>query len=164
VKATAFLIGLLLVAGQALWAQPPPDSGRFTVPGKEEYFLDPATQKLSIEVHLWGEVAKPGVFRVPLGTNVLELISLAGGPTEYSNLSKVKLTRRASGGTASIVETVDLARYTDAKGNPLIPMLAPGDLITVPRNFRHAWERSIKLVGDIVIVANLIFLISQIKK
>ena len=106
-KATSFLIGLLLVAGQALWAQPPPDSGRFTVPGKEEYFLDPATQKLSIEVHLWGEVTRPGVFRVPLGTNVLELISLAGGPTEYSNLSKVKLTRRASGGNASIVETVD---------------------------------------------------------
>ena len=163
-KATAFIISLLLLGVQTLGAQALSDSGQLKVPPKEEYFLDPATQKLSIEVHLWGEVSKPGVYRVPLGTNVLELVSLAGGPTEYSNLSKVKLTRRASGGTASIVETVDLAQYTDAKGKPLIPMLAPGDLITVPRNFRHAWERSIKLVGDIVIVANLIFLISQIKK
>lgn len=155
--------GLLLLAGQALWAQPPPDTGRFTVPGKEEYFLDPATQKLSIEVHLWGEVARPGIYRVALGTNVLELLSQAGGPTEFSNLSKVKLTHKGPSG-ASRIQTVDIAAFTDGKSSAPIPMLGPGDLVTVPRNVRYAWESTIKLVGDVVIVANLIFLISQIKK
>ena len=162
-KATAFLTGLLLVAGQALWAQPPPDSGRFTVPGKEEYFLDPATQKLSIEVHLWGEVTRPGIYRVPLGTNMIELISQAGGPTEFSNLSKVKLTHKGPSGS-SRTETVDLARYADGKASAPIPILGPGDLVTVPRNVRYAWESTIRLVGDVVTVANLFYLISQIKK
>ena len=165
VKRFALVVGLLLLAGQGLRAQVPPDSGKVTVPGKEEYFLDPATGKLSIEVHLWGEVKSPGVYRVPLGTNVMELISLAGGPTEYSNLSKVTLTRRTSGGGASsLIEKVDLARYTEARGAVQIPLLAPGDLVTVPRNVRHAWETSIRLIGDVVTIVNLIYLISLIKK
>lgn len=163
-KAIPFLIGLLLLGAQTLGAQALSDTGSLKIPPKEDYFLDPATQKLSIEVHLWGEVSRPGVYRVPLGTNVMELISLAGGPTEYSNLSKVKLTRRASGGMSSIVETVNLALYTDAKGKPLVPMLAPGDLVTVPRNIRHAWETTMTIVRDIVVVANLIYLVSLMKK
>jgi len=163
VKRLALVVGLLLLAGQGLLAQAPPDSGKAKFPEKEEYFIDPATQKLSIEVHLWGEVTRPGVYRVPLGTNVMELISQAGGPTEFSNLSKVKLTHRGLSG-GSTIEIVDLARYTEAKGAVSIPVLGPGDLVTVPRNVRHAWESSIKLVGDVVIIANLIFLISQIRK
>jgi hypothetical protein len=162
-KKLALVTGLLLLAGLALWAQPPPDYGKSAVPGMEEYFIDPATQKLSIEVHLWGEVTRPGIYRVPLGTNMVELISRAGGPTEFSNLSRVKLTHKGPGGTSRI-EAVDLARYTEGKASAPIPILGPGDLVTVPRNVRYAWESTIRLVGDVVTVANLFYLISQIKK
>jgi len=114
-------------------------------------------------VHVWGEVTKPGVYRVPLGTNVIEVISQAGGPTEFSNLSKVKLTQKGPSGTSRI-ETVDLARYTDGKGSATVPVLGPGDLVAVPRNTRYAWESSIRLVGDMVTIANLFYLISLTKK
>jgi hypothetical protein len=159
------IILLCLVFGwwPTLWAQISPATGKATFPGKEEYFVDPTTQKLMIDVHAWGEVTHPGVYRVPLGTNVLELISQAGGPTEYSNLSRVKLTHREPSGS-SRVETVDLPYYLDAKSGPPIPVLGPGDVVTVPRNIRHAWENSIKLVGDILTVASLFYLISQIQK
>lgn len=61
---------------------------------RDKYLLGPE-QQLQIIVHIWGEVNKPGDYLVPDGTNVLELISQAGGPTEYANLSHVQLTRAA---------------------------------------------------------------------
>lgn len=154
---------LALAWASALWAQAPIDTGKATFPGKEEYFVDPLTQKLMIDVHAWGEVTHPGVYRVPLGTNVLELISQAGGPTEYSNLSRIKLNHWRPGGSTR-VETVDLPHYLDSKTGTPIPVLGPGDVVTIPRNFRHAWENTIKLVGDIVTIATLFYLISQTKK
>ncbi len=57
---------------------------------KENYLIG-EEQNLEIIVHIWGEVKSPGEKRVPDGTNIMELISKAGGPSEYSNLSKVSL-------------------------------------------------------------------------
>ncbi len=52
-------------------------------------------EKLEMVVHIWGEVRSPGEYRVSYDTNLLELISKAGGPTSYANLSKVRLTRES---------------------------------------------------------------------
>lgn len=59
-----------------------------------EYILG-TEEKLEMIVHIWGEVKSPGEYRVPYDTNVLELISKAGGPSAYANLSKVRLTRES---------------------------------------------------------------------
>jgi len=56
------------------------------------YMLD-NEDELKMIVHIWGEVRNPGEMIVPYETNILELISKAGGPTQYANLTKVRLTR-----------------------------------------------------------------------
>src|SRR5438093_2997103 len=54
-------------------------------------------QGLEMIVHIIGEVQKPGEYRVPDQTNLLELVSKAGGPTQFSRLSQISL-RRVPGG------------------------------------------------------------------
>ena len=49
--------------------------------------------KFEMVVHIWGEVRIPGEYRVKEQTNLLELISKAGGPTEFSNLANVRVRR-----------------------------------------------------------------------
>ena len=51
---------------------------------KDQYQIGP-DEKLLIRVHIFGEVQKPGEYLVPDDTDLLELISKAGGPTEFSN-------------------------------------------------------------------------------
>ena len=53
-------------------------------------------EQLEMIVAIWGEVKNPGEHRVPYNTNLVELISVAGGPTRSAKLSKVQLTRQAS--------------------------------------------------------------------
>lgn len=52
-------------------------------------------EELQMKVHIWGEVKNPGEKLVPYETTVLELISKAGGPGEYADLSKVRVTRES---------------------------------------------------------------------
>lgn len=56
------------------------------------------TDYSQIVVHIWGEVLRPGEYRVTDGTDILGLISKAGGPSESANLGKVRLTRTLNDG------------------------------------------------------------------
>ncbi|HHL73621.1 MAG TPA: hypothetical protein ENJ29_14030 [Bacteroidetes bacterium] len=49
--------------------------------------------ELLIKVNIWGFVQKPGQYMVPNGTDLISLISFAGGPREEARLSTVKLIR-----------------------------------------------------------------------
>lgn len=60
-----------------------------------EYLLGDE-EKLEMVVAIWGEVRNPGEYRVAYNTNLIELISIAGGPTQSAKLSNVQLTRQAS--------------------------------------------------------------------
>ncbi len=64
-------------------------------PQKTPGYLLGEEQQLEMIVHIWGEVKNPGEFRVPYNINVLELMSKAGGPTEYADISKVSITRES---------------------------------------------------------------------
>jgi len=65
--------------------------GQLHAQEKEKYLFG-TEQQLEMIVHVFGEVRKPGEYRVPNDTNILELISKAGGPTQYSKLRKTRLT------------------------------------------------------------------------
>jgi hypothetical protein len=49
--------------------------------------------ELLIKVNIWGFVQKPGQYMVPSGTDLISLISYAGGPREQANLSRIKVIR-----------------------------------------------------------------------
>ena len=64
-------------------------------------------------VNLWGEVPQQGVYVVPTNTDIIQLISFAGGPKERSNLEEVLLYRVTGKKEAKTESCVDdrSARY-----------------------------------------------------
>src|SRR6187455_903694 len=85
----AMLLALLLVPASS-FAQS--GSTKAVTPPPKGYLL-PQEQGLEMMVHILGEVQKPGEYRVPDNTDLLELLAKAGGPTEFANLSWVKIRR-----------------------------------------------------------------------
>ena len=51
------------------------------------------TEQLKIRTYIWGQVRNPGLYIVPDDTDLLTLISSAGGPTENAKLSKIRIIR-----------------------------------------------------------------------
>lgn len=157
------------------------------VQDKDQYTIG-EEDKLEIIVHIWGEVNKPGKYKVRDDTNVLELISTAGGPTEYSNLSNVKITRGESGSLEMMnsmtsmqdseklkvkqknflekyskrVIKINLKKYLKNKHFESLPILRPGDTVVISRNKWYTMQTIIRVISQIAIIAQAWYYYSQI--
>jgi hypothetical protein len=57
------------------------------------YYYIAKPGELTMQVNLWGFVKNPGRYEVPSSTDLVQLISFAGGPTDYAKMYEVKITR-----------------------------------------------------------------------
>ncbi|HDH31252.1 MAG TPA: hypothetical protein ENH26_00570 [Candidatus Wolfebacteria bacterium] len=129
-----------------------------------------------MQVHVWGEVARPGEYLVPDGTNVLELISRAGGPTAFANLKNITLTRKevptfSKPQTASNhkenpyeknIMRVNLKSYLNNNNSNSLPVLKPGDVVVVKQNTWYKWQTIIKVISQIAIIIQVWYWYSRI--
>jgi hypothetical protein len=169
------VLAMLLVPTLALAQSSPPKSSpqasqasQTSPPGKG--YLLPQEQGLEMLVHVIGEVQKPGEYRVPDHTDVLELIAKAGGPTEFANLSWVKIrrvmpvqlsasrnvTRLTPTATVLDVNLENAWKKNKTDGDP--PRLVPGDVVVVTRNSWFGYRRFATVLRDVAIVATAYFL------
>jgi len=137
--------------------------------GQEKYILG-EEKKLQIIVYVMGEVKRPGEYQVLDNTNVLELIAKAGGPTEFSNLKSVIVTRtnRIPGTNSGNVSNrsnvmkkiikVDVHEYMNEQNSAPIIMLQPGDIVTIPGNTWRKWDFAVTVIRDIAVIATTYFL------
>lgn len=111
--AAGWALGLLL----ALFITPSLAQSNKDIPSLRNrgalYYLG-EQDELLIKVNIWGFVERPGQYMVPTGTDLISLISFAGGPREQAKLNKVKLIRNSSL-LASRLESSE--RYLAMNGN-----------------------------------------------
>jgi polysaccharide export outer membrane protein len=116
-------------------------------------------KKLEMMVHILGEVRNPGEYQVVDGTSVLELLSKAGGPTEFSQLGNITLTRALGAANSEPrVVSVNISQYLSSSQPVGIPALQPGDVVMVPRNRKYRWKLFAGIVRDLSVVASAYFL------
>jgi len=152
---------------------------------KESYLIG-EEKNLEIIVHIWGEIRQPGEKRVPDGTNILELISKAGGPTEFSNLSKVLFFSNQNPNLSPEEKSyfsdsqdkfilkdleelrktgkvaIDINKYLKNAKAQYLPRLLPGDVVYVKRNVWHKWQSFIRVASQIAIIAQVWYWYSRI--
>jgi hypothetical protein len=84
-------------------------------------------------VNLWGEVHQQGVYVVSTNTDIIQLLSYAGGPRDRSNLEEVLVYRTPGKKDVKgrILKNVNVRDILEGKSEPF--PLAPGDMIVVKR-------------------------------
>ncbi len=127
-----------------------------TQPGVAGYYVYLGEEReLQINVQIWGQVLRPGMYSVPNTTDLVALISFAGGPGENADLGRVKLVRRLSSEVE--VFTVDLRKFIKGDGQEEIPELKPGDTVIVPRTFFHSVSRLVSFLAQTAIIAGVYY-------
>jgi protein involved in polysaccharide export with SLBB domain len=135
-----------------------------TVPQGAFYdYSDPQT--VNIKVAVWGWVKFPGKYIVPSYSNVNDLLSYAGGPTDAAHLENLKLVRTNKDSTQTLTDIL----YKDIMMNPTkgemdkAPALYPGDVLLVtgePRlYFKDFLTITVAVISAAVSLATLIYLI-----
>ncbi len=57
------------------------------------YYYISKSGEITMPINLWGYVKNPGRYEVPISTDLVQLVSFAGGPLADANLTDVKITR-----------------------------------------------------------------------
>lgn len=137
------------------------------------YFLTPDDQ-LAIRVNVWGFVAKPGQYVVPQNTNLISMISYAGGPMQDAKLKSVRIIRDSSFKLAELtmkspdldgenrkdkkdVLVVNVKKYIDDGDESKIPKLMPGDTIIVPGSKFQSFSRVLDFAAKVLVITQIYF-------
>lgn len=120
-----------------------------------QYFLGSQDQVL-MAVNVWGFVHKPGQYMVPYETDLISLISFAGGPMEEAKIKSIKVVRASKTGNAQVIE-VDVKKFLNTGKATEIPVLKPGDTVVVSGTSFHFisqfFEFSVKIAALIQVWA-----------
>lgn len=100
-----------------------------------QYFLGNQDQVL-MAVNVWGFVHRPGQYMVPYETDLISLISFAGGPREEARIKSIKVVRAAKGNKPQVID-VDVKKFLDDGLLDGIPVLKPGDTVVVSGSSFH---------------------------
>lgn len=119
--------------------------------------------QLKIYTYIWGQIQKPGLYIVPDDTDLLTLISLAGGPREDAKLKAVRIVRSAENGSENII-IVDMKRYVETGNYSLIPQLMPGDTVIIPGTSFYAFSRVASFLSQVAITLSVYATIRNLSK
>ena len=99
------LAGIVAVVSLVLVAvnRPEPPTGEFSVSADET--VDETIEQF-LYVHVVGEVAKPGMYQLPIGARLVDAVFAAGGLTEDADNASVNLARELADGEQIIVFSI----------------------------------------------------------
>ena len=120
------------------------------------YYYVSKPGELTMQVNLWGYVHNPGRYEIPSSTDLIQLLSFAGGPLQEADLEKIKLTRflkRETGISRGeyYVNLEDLSKVEQAKLT-----LYPGDTIFIERNSWSTARDIISVVTSAAIITTAV--------
>ncbi len=119
-----------------------------------QYFLGAEDQVL-MAVNVWGFVNKPGQYMVPLDTDLVSLLSYAGGPNEDAKIKGIKLIR--VGQDTSLVFDIDVKRFINHGDLAQNPLLKPGDTIVVSGTSFYLFSKIFELGWRIATIVQAIY-------
>ena len=149
-----------------------------------QYFLGDKDQIL-ISINIWVYVRKPGQYLVPRHTDLISLMSFAGGPIDGAKLSEVRIIRDATryagknGNNANAkngkngkyprqsVVNVDVKRFIETGRGGLIPPLQAGDTIVIKESGGHKFRNFLgfsSIIGILAAGASIAVIIDRVAR
>jgi hypothetical protein len=121
-------------------------------------FYDYSAGSLNIEVNIWGFVGSPGKYKVPSSTKLIQLISLAGGPTDRARLNDIRILHDLTV-DSTITDPVvifNLDEYQKTGDPNLNPILIQYDTIVVPGDALNVFQQILSIIGNVSVFLGFI--------
>jgi hypothetical protein len=138
-----------------------------------QYFLG-KEDEIMIKVNILGYIQKPGQYYIPRYTDLLSLISFAGGVQKGASLSNVQIMRAVKSGNGTNASnslsakhdiiTVNLKKYFETGETRYLPVLEAGDSILIQQSSRDKFRNLFgvsSVVGLIATTTTLIYTFSR---
>lgn len=111
---------------------------------------------IATTVKVLGSVERPGSFEVSFQTSLLDILFMAGGPTQDANLNSIKIASLFNENSQEV--KINIKKIMKSKNLKSIPMVFPGDVVYVPSK-KITWQKLINFVRDISAIVTIYYLI-----
>jgi hypothetical protein len=128
-----------------------------------QYYLGQANELL-IRVNVWGRVLRPGEYFVPATTDLLTLISVAGGPVAKARLGDIQVVRASTANQEGEVIVVNLRKYLKTGDKRLIPALKPEDTVIIHGSVWQLVADVAQVIGAVALVGSVYYYFWVVKK
>lgn len=139
-------------------------NGTFT--RADEYFSEIYQGEILIPINLLGSVGKPGVYHIPKQTDLVRLLSLAGGTRADANLEDISIKRR-NGETEKLIN-VNLRQLVSEKGTGKPINLEANDIVLVAPQEPSVSQNTLTVVSLVAslmgLVVSSLVIANQLKK
>ncbi len=106
-----------------------------------------------MRVNLWGAVGKPGIHFVPTSTDLIMLLSYAGGPIDSAKLNEIYIKRWIAGKQSVIpVDVQELLQGVNQKS----PLLQENDIVVIPKSKPVVSQDTVSVVSLISSVLSIL--------
>ncbi len=122
-----------------------------------EFFVGRDQGKPLLTVHLLNGVGSPGVYHIPMDTDLAQLIAYAGGASERADLSEITIRR----GTRGNYKILDIDLHKSLKDSNEIFKLQDNDVVQIDSQFSA--ERPLQWVGIISAIASVVLSVYLVK-
>ncbi len=138
----------------------PSEVGNISKKAGAIYYSPSVKGKVLIPVHFWGQIKNTGLHFVPVDTNLINGLSLAGGPSALAEFDEVYVTTKRSGKREKLTFDISEGGAIDIEDFKL----QPGDTVFVPQdNFYRDRSYYTSLTGVVVTVLSSILLYRQVR-
>lgn len=124
-----------------------------------QYIQDPIViVEPLIRVTMLGELKRPGTYLIPSDASLWELVDLAGGPNEDSNLKKMRVERGGRKIRTNLLGSFEKAYSIEEIG------IRSGDQVFVPTKRRFRFRDAFDILNFTISLVNLYFLIDRLNR
>ena len=106
----------------------------------------------TFKYYVWGQVRAPGAYSLGANPDLVELLSAAGGPTQFADVRHIVVVRAVNQQRMKI----DLKKMLGA--GKVVP-LSPGDVVMVPNSPWYTIRDGLSITATLVSFATLVFTI-----
>jgi hypothetical protein len=112
--------------------------------------------ELTMNINLWGAVKNPGRYEVPSSTDLVQLLSYAGGPLESGTIDDIRIARlvRSDSSVTRVEYYVDLRDLSKVDLGKLA--LQPGDTIFIDYSSWNTFRDVFVVVGVLALVTSAV--------
>jgi hypothetical protein len=161
-RSLSFSISIFLISAQ-VQAQSSSYLGvqRFSQSPGAEFVSGAEPGTVLMRVNLWGGIHKPGIHHIPVKTDLMSLLSYAGGPKAAALLDEVTIKREV-GGSRKLIK-VDVQELVQGVSHHHIE-LAPNDIVVVPEDEPWISNNTLTVVTFVSVIMSTILAASLIDR
>ena len=126
------------------------------------YIVEDVPGELRINVNIWGYINYPGRYEIPISTNLIQLVTLAGGPKTHALMDEIMIYRVTSDGRRILVE-VDLEDPENINEAEVI--LRNEDTIVIDYSAIITWNQIFSIIATpLAVAASILVLVREVNR